>query len=273
MSWFTAIFLGIVQGLTEFLPISSSAHLAIIGQLIGQSDPGAAFTAVTQIGTEIAVIIYFRDDIWRIIKAWFGWVMRKVPLSDPDVRMGWLVIIGTIPIAVFGLLLEDYIDQHFRNLWIMATMLAAVGYFMASADAEATQERDLDRLTWKHGIIYGLAQACALMPGVSRSGATITAGLIMGYTREAAARYSFLLAIPAVMASGIYKLKDIGDAAVSWPQIIVATVIAGAVAVGVIHWLLKWISTNRFMPFVIYRFALAAFVVGSLLTGVLQPVA
>ncbi|WP_418896441.1 undecaprenyl-diphosphate phosphatase [Stomatohabitans albus] len=273
MSWMTAILLGIVQGLTEFLPISSSAHLAIIGQLLGQQDPGAAFTAVTQIGTELAVILYFRHDIWRIIKAWLGWVMRKVPITDPDVRMGWLVIIGSIPIAVLGLLLEDAIDATFRNLWMVVTMLIAVGYYMASADAGATQERDLRQLTWTHGIIYGFAQACALMPGVSRSGATITAGLIMGYTREAAARYSFLLAIPAVLASGLYKLKDIGSSTVAWPQTIVATLIAGGVGVAVIHWLLKWISTNRFLPFVIYRFVFAAFVAIALLTGILQPVA
>lgn len=273
MTWMTAILLGIVQGLTEFLPISSSAHLAIIGQLIGNTDPGAAFTAVTQIGTELAVIIYFRNDIWRIIKAWVGWVMRKVPISDPDVRMGWLVIIGSIPIGVLGILLEDYIDANFRNLWMVVTMLIAVAYFMASADSSATLERDLNRLTWGHGIIYGLAQACALMPGVSRSGATITAGLVMGYTREAAARYSFLLAIPAVMASGLYKLKDIGGEAVAWPQTIVATIIAGGVGMAVIHWLLKWISTNRFMPFVYYRIGFAIVVALMLLGGILQPVA
>ena len=273
MSWMTAILLGIVQGLTEFLPISSSAHLAIIGQLIGNTDPGSAFTAVTQIGTELAVIIYFRHDIWRIIKAWIGWVMSKVPLNDPDVRMGWLVIIGSIPIAVLGLLLEDYIDATFRNLWMVVTMLLAVGYYMASADQAATQEHDLNQLSWKHGVIFGLAQACALMPGVSRSGATITAGLAMGYTREAAARYSFLLAIPAVLASGLYKLKDIGDATVAWPQTIVATLIAGGVGMAVIHWLLKWISTHQFMPFVYYRFVFAAIVSVLLLAGVLQPIA
>lgn len=271
MSWMTAILLGIVQGLTEFLPISSSAHLAIIGQWISDADPGAAFTAVTQIGTELAVIIYFRHDIWRILKAWLGWCARKVPITDPDVRMGWLVIVGSLPIGILGILLEDAIDSSLRNLWMTALMLASVAYYMWVADVEASEERSLDKLTWAHGIIFGFAQACALVPGVSRSGATITAGLVMGYTREAAARYSFLLAIPAVMASGLYKLKDVGGTGESLAQILVATLIAGLIGYGVIHWLLRWVSTHHFRPFVIYRLLLAAVVSFSLWMGWLVP--
>ncbi len=272
MDWFDAIVLGIVQGLTEFLPISSSAHVSIVGQLLGGVDPGAAFTAVTQLGTETAVVLYFAKDIGRIIKHWTLSLFGKIPRNDPDARMGWLIIIGSIPIGVLGILFESAIDHNLRNLWITAAMLAGFGIVIGVVDHFAKNERTLDKLTYKHGILYGLAQAMALIPGVSRSGGTIAGGLAMGYKREAAARYAFLLAIPAVFLSGLYKLKDIpGDPTVSWGPTIVATVLAFAVGLGVIHWLLKYISTHSFKPFVIYRLVLAAAVVVMLLTGVLQP--
>ena len=272
MDWFDAIVLGIVQGLTEFLPISSSAHVSIVGQLLGGVDPGAAFTAVTQLGTETAVVLYFAKDIGRIIKNWTLSLFGKIPRNDPDARMGWLIIIGSIPIGVLGILFESAIDHNLRNLWITAAMLAGFGIVIGVVDHFAKNERTLDKLTYKHGILYGLAQAMALIPGVSRSGGTIAGGLAMGYKREAAARYAFLLAIPAVFLSGLYKLKDIpGDPTVSWGPTIVATVLAFAVGLGVIHWLLKYISTHSFKPFVIYRLVLAAAVVVMLLTGVLQP--
>ena len=207
MNWFEAIFLGFLQGLTEFLPISSSAHLRIAGELLpGAQDPGAAFTAITQLGTETAVAVYFWKDIVRIVKAWFGSLAGRVPRSDPDARMGWLIIVGTLPIVILGLLFQDQIESTFRSLWIVATMLIVFGVILAVADAVGKQQRNLDQLTYKHGILYGFAQALALIPGVSRSGGTITAGLLMGYTREAAARYAFLLAIPAVFGSGLYQL-------------------------------------------------------------------
>jgi undecaprenyl-diphosphatase len=272
VSWLEAIVLGIVQGLTEFLPISSSAHLLIVGQLFFDGrDPGAAFTAVSQIGTETAVIVYFAKDIWRIISTWFRALAKKVPQSDPDVRMGWMVIVGSLPIAVLGLLFEEQIDSGLRNLWITATMLAGVAVILAVADRLAKNERTLDQLSWRHAIFFGLWQALALIPGVSRSGASISGGLFMGYRREAAARYSFLLAIPAVMSSGLYKLKDIGeDTSAAWGPTIVATVIAFFIGYAVIAWLLRYVASHTFTIFVVYRLALAAFLVGLLATGTIS---
>ena len=274
MDWLEAIVLGVVQGLTEFLPISSSAHISIFGQLFfNGSDPGSAFTAVTQLGTETAVLLYFRKDIIRIISRWFGSLTGKVARSDPDARMGWLVIVGSIPIVLLGVLFEHAFDTHLRNLWVTVIMLVGIGVVLLLADKIAEpNQRQLDQLTWPHGLWFGLAQACALIPGVSRSGATISGGLLMGYTREAAARYSFLLAIPAVFGSGLYKLKDIGSAGeqISWGPVAVATVIAFAIGYAVIAWLLKFISTHTFRGFVYYRWGLAVVVAALLLTGVLQ---
>lgn len=272
MGWFEAIVLGVVQGLTEFLPISSSAHVSIVGQLLFEGrDPGAAFTAVTQLGTETAVLVYFWRDIVRIVKQWCGSLVGKVDRNDPDARMGWLVIIGSIPIVVLGLLFQDAIDTYLRNLWLTVFMLVAIGVVLLLADRMAEHNRrGLKDLTWGHGLWFGLAQACALIPGVSRSGMTISGGLFMGYTREAAARYSFLLAIPAVFGSGLYKLKDIGEGHTAWGPTIVATVLAFAIGYAVIAWLLKFISNHTFRGFVYYRWGVAAVVSVLLLTGVLQ---
>ena len=273
MGWFEALVLGVVQGLTEFLPISSSAHQSIVGQFFGGEDVGAAFTAITQLGTETAVILYFRRDIARIIGRWLGSLTGRVPRGDADARMGWLVILGSVPIVVLGLLFEDAIDTALRNLWITAAMLAGFGLIIGVADRLARNARPLSSLTWRHGILFGLAQSLALIPGVSRSGATISAGLALGYTREAAARYSFLLAIPAVVGSGFFKLADISGDPVppAWGPIALATVVSFFVGYAVIAWLLRYISTHTFMPFVAYRLALAAVVVGLLLAGVLEP--
>ena len=262
MTWIEAIILGLVQGLTEFLPVSSSAHLRIVGEFLpSAADPGAAFTAITQLGTELAVLIYFWRDITRIIGRWFQALAGRVPHSDPDVRMGWLIIIGSIPIAVLGLLLEDWIDTEFRSLWITATMLIVFGAFLALADRLGRQTKPLTRLTVKDGLIFGFAQALALIPGVSRSGGTITAGLAMGYTREAAARYAFLLAVPAVFASGLYKLAQVivepgQGGPYGMGETALATVIAFVVGFAVIAWLMRFITTNSYMPFVWYRIAL-----------------
>ena len=261
MNWIETIILGLVQGLTEFLPVSSSAHLRIVGELLPNSaDPGAAFTAITQLGTETAVIIYFWRDIVRILKQWTLSLVGRVERSDPDARMGWLIILGSLPIGVLGLLLEDYIDTEFRSLWITATMLVVFGVILAVADRVGRQARHLDDLTVKHGVLFGLAQALALIPGVSRSGGTITAGLLMGYTREAAARYAFLLAIPAVFASGLYKLAQYVGQPQAGPygmtETLVATGIAFVVAYVIIGWFMHYISNRSYTIFVWYRIAL-----------------
>ncbi len=272
MGWFEAIVLGIVQGLTEFLPISSSAHVSIVGQLLFEGrDPGAAFTAVTQLGTETAVLVYFWKDITRIISRWALALVGRHPQDDPDVRMGWLVIVGSLPIVLLGLLFEDAIDSTLRNLWVTVAMLAGVALVLWFADRHGGDNtRTLDKLTWPHGITLGFVQAAALIPGVSRSGATISGGLLLGYSREAAARYSFLLALPAVFGSGLYKLKDLGaDGAVAWGPTIAATLIAFIIGYTIIAWLLKYVSSHSFGIFIWYRLGLAAVVAVALLTGTL----
>lgn len=276
MSWIEAVILGLVQGLTEFLPVSSSAHLRIVGEFLpSAADPGAAFTAITQIGTELAVLIYFWKDITRIIAQWSRSLVGRVPASDPDVRMGWLIILGSLPIAILGLLLEDWIDTEFRSLWVTATMLIVFAILLALADRFGRQRKPLEKLTVRDGILYGFAQALALIPGVSRSGGTITMGLALGYTRESAARYAFLLAVPAVFASGFYKLfKSIGDPAAAGPygmgETMLATFIAFVVGYAVIAWLMRFITQNSFMPFVWYRIALGLGLYVMLGTGLIS---
>lgn len=276
MSWIEAVILGLVQGLTEFLPVSSSAHLRIVGEFLpSAADPGAAFTAITQIGTELAVLIYFWKDITRIIAQWCRSLVGRVPASDPDVRMGWLIILGSLPIAILGLLLEDWIDTEFRSLWVTATMLIVFAILLALADRFGRQRKPLEKLTVRDGVLYGFAQALALIPGVSRSGGTITMGLALGYTRESAARYAFLLAVPAVFASGFYKLfKSIGDPAAAGPygmgETMLATFIAFVVGYAVIAWLMRFITQNSFMPFVWYRIALGLGLYVMLGTGLIS---
>jgi undecaprenyl-diphosphatase len=270
VTWGQAVILGVLQGLTEFLPISSSAHLLVFSQIFGWTDPGAAFTAVTQIGTETAVVIYFARDIVRILIAWFGQFAHPETRGDPDVRMGWLVIIGTIPIGLLGFVFSNQIETVARNLYLVAFTLIFFGLLLGIADRTSRSIKDLGQLSVRDGLVYGLCQALALIPGVSRSGATITAGLFMGYTREAATRYAFLLAIPAVLASGFYQALDIGsDPAVAWGPTILATVIAFVIGYAVIAWLIRYVSTNSYMPFVIYRVSLGTVVLVLLGTGVL----
>lgn len=274
MQLLEAIILGLVQGLTEFLPISSSAHLRILGEFLpGAEDPGAAFTAITQIGTEAAVVLFFWRDIVRIVSRWFASLSGKIPRNDPDAKMGWLIIIGSIPIVVLGLLFQDQIETTFRSLWLIAATLIVFGILLGVADWVGSKRRKLSDLTVGHGILYGLAQALALIPGVSRSGGTITMGLFLGYERAAAARYAFLLAIPAVFGSGFYQLfKSWGEPAVfTLGETLVATVVAFLVALGVIAFLMSWISKHSFLPFVIYRLFLGGLIIVLLSTGVLQP--
>lgn len=291
MSIWEAIVLGLVQGLTEFLPVSSSAHLRIVGELIGSGDPGAAFTAITQIGTETAVLLYFRRDIARICAHWWravrgdlgrDWRSRagapRGGTADRDAQMAWYIALGSVPIVVLGLLFQDAIEQPFRNLWLIVLTLAVFALILDWADRRGQHSRPLEALTPRHALYFGLAQAMALVPGVSRSGGTITAGLLMGYTREAAARYSFLLAIPAVLGSGFYQLgSSAGDfGSPGMPGLAataIATLVAFVVGYVVIIGFLKIVSTFSYRPFVIYRLALAVVVALLLITGVLDPLA
>ncbi|NUT58028.1 MAG: undecaprenyl-diphosphate phosphatase [Agromyces sp.] len=268
-----AIILGLVQGLTEFLPISSSAHLRILGEFLPNAqDPGAAFTAITQIGTETAVVVFFWRDIVRIVSHWFRSLFGRVPRHDPDARMGWLIIIGSIPIVVLGILFQDQIETVFRSLWIVATMLVVFGLILGLADWAGAKRRTLDQITVPHGILFGFAQALALIPGVSRSGGTITMGLFLGYERAAAARYAFLLAIPAVFGSGFYQLfKSWGEPAVYGPiETAAATLVAFVVAILVIAFFMQWISRHSFLPFVIYRILLGGTIFALLATGTID---
>lgn len=284
MSWFESLVLGLVQGLTEFLPVSSSAHLRLTAAFSGWHDPGAAFTAITQIGTEAAVLIYFRKDIAGILSAWFRSLYDRGMRRDHDAQTGWLVIVGSLPIGVLGVTLKDQIEGPFRDLRITATMLIVVGVVIGTADRLAArdetggrhrapkQRKTLQHLGVKDGLIFGMCQACALIPGVSRSGATISGGLFMGYKREAAARYSFLLAIPAVLASGLFELKDAMESDdVSWGPTIFATVIAFGSGYAVIAWFMRYISHKSFMPFVWYRVVLGAVIIALVSAGVLSP--
>lgn len=271
MDLLRAVVLGIVQGLTEFLPISSSAHLAIIPKLLGWEDPGAAYTAVIQIGTELAVLLYFWRDIWTIGSGWVRGLFSAEAREAFEWRMGWFVIIGSLPIVLLGLVLEDLIDSEFRNLWVIGTMLIALGVVLGVAERIGRKNRPIEDLSWGHAVLLGAAQAAALVPGVSRSGATISMGLILGYERAAATRYAFLLAIPAVVGAGVYKLKDIpgGENAYGTLPTVVGTVVSFAVGLAVIHWLLRYVSTRSYAPFVAYRIGLGTLVLILVGTGVI----
>ena len=285
MSWFEALVLGIVQGLTEFLPISSSAHLRLTAVAAGWEDPGAAFTAVTQIGTEVAIVIYFRKDIWAITSTWVRSLYTPQLRSDLNARMGWLVIVGSLPIAVFGVALKDSIEGPFRDLRLIALGFIVLGIALGIAVRMASQAenggrhraakplKSLNDLSVRDGILFGLWQALALIPGASRSGATMTGGLFLGYNREATARYAFLLAIPAVMGSGLYELKEIGDASghASWGATLFATVISFGIGYAVIAWFMRWVSKHTLMPFVWYRIVVGVLLLVLVYAGVLEP--
>jgi undecaprenyl-diphosphatase len=275
MQFIEAIILGIVQGLTEFLPISSSAHLRIIGEFLPSAqDPGATFTAITQIGTETAVLVYFWSTIVRVIKRWAQSLAGKVPRNDPDARMGWLIIIGTIPIAVLGFLFQDVIRGTFRNLWLVAIVMIVFGLLLGAADHWGKRNRELTDLSYPHGLYLGFAQALALIPGVSRSGATTTLGLALGYTRPAAAEYAFLLAVPAVFGSGFYELlQSFEEPGGPYGPIdtAAATIVAFGVGLAVIAFLMQYLKRGSFLPFVIYRLAVGVLLIVLLSLGVLQP--
>ncbi|WP_306371244.1 undecaprenyl-diphosphate phosphatase [Nocardiopsis sp. CC223A] len=272
MSIFEAVVLGLIQGLTEFLPVSSSAHLRVFAAFFQWPDPGAAFTAVTQIGTELAVVVYFRKRIWAVISTWLRSLFDRDLRGDVNARIGWYVILATIPIGVLGLLLEEQIDSAFRDLRLIALSLIVFGLILGAVDHFARRERELEDLTLGRGITFGLFQTLALIPGVSRSGATITGGRMLGFNRPAAAEFAFLIALPAVFASGLYKMLDIGGGEYAgWGATIVGTLVAFVIGYIVIAWLMRFISTHSFMPFVYYRIALGALILVLVFSGVLEP--
>jgi undecaprenyl-diphosphatase len=272
MSWLQVVVLSVVQGLTEFLPVSSSGHLAIVSRLFFADDAGASFTAVTQLGTEVAVLLYFARDIARIVKAWFAGLFNAAA-RNADYRLGWYVIIGTIPIGVLGLLFTDEIRTGARNLWVIAIALVVFSAVIAAAEYFGRQTRHVEQLTWRDSVIVGLAQCLALVPGVSRSGATISAGLFLGQDRELAARFGFLLAIPAVFASGLFSLPDafhpVGEGmSASGPQLLVATLIAFVIGFAAVAWFLQFLVRHSMYWFVAYRVVVGAVVLALLGTGV-----
>jgi undecaprenyl-diphosphatase len=276
VTWIEAIVLGIVQGLTEFLPISSSGHLRITSAIFFEQDAGASFTAVTQLGTEAAVLLYFAKDIWRIGRTWVVGIWDRSIRSSLDYRMGWYVIVGSIPIGVFGFLFKDQIRDTARNLWVVATTLIVFAFVLAFAEYWGRQTRTLRDFRMRDGVVMGFAQAMALIPGVSRSGGTLTAGLLLNLTRETAARYSFLLAIPAVVMSGIFSLGDVfepaapGTSVPTVAQMVVATFIAFGIGYAAIAWLLRYVAHHTLYVFVLYRVAIGTLVLALLLTGTIS---
>jgi undecaprenyl-diphosphatase len=265
-----AIVLGIVQGLTEFLPISSSGHLRIVPALFGWADPGAAFTAVIQLGTMAAVLLYFRADLWRIAVAWLRSLRDAEVRKTLDARLGWYIILGTIPIAVLGLALKDPIENQFRTLELIGTTLIVFGLVMLAAERMSRRDRDLRDITARDGLLIGLAQALALVPGVSRSGATISAGLLLNFDRTAAARYSFLLSVPAVVLSGLFELRHVGEGGTPLGPPIIATILAFVTGYASIAFLLRYLVRHSIAVFVAYRIVLGAGVIALAASGVIN---
>ncbi|MFY1621079.1 undecaprenyl-diphosphate phosphatase [Micromonospora sp. WMMD736] len=272
MSWLQVVVLSVLQGLTEFLPISSSGHLAIASQLFFADDAGASFTAVSQLGTEAAVLLYFARDIFRIVKAWCTGLFAA-ERRDADYRLGWYLIIASVPIGIFGLVFTEEIRTGARNLWLVASALVGFSVVIAAAEYFGRKRRPIEELTWRDAITMGFAQCLALIPGVSRSGATISAGLFLGLKREAAARFGFLLAIPAVFASGLFSLPDAFNPSgegmsANGPQLLVATVIAFVVGFAAVAWFLRFLVAHSMYWFVGYRIMLGVVVLVLLSTGV-----
>ncbi|AWB85071.1 undecaprenyl-diphosphatase [Corynebacterium liangguodongii] len=274
MSWLQVIVLSVVQGLTEFLPVSSSGHLRIISQLLWGEDAGASFTAVIQLGTELAVLVFFAKEIWQILAGWCRGIVDKNKRGF-DYRMGWMVIVGTIPVALLGVVLKDLIRENFRNLWITATVLIVFSFVFILAERRGTKARGYEELRMRDAVIMGLWQCLALIPGVSRSGGTISGGLFLNLDREVATRFSFFLAIPAVLASGIFSLPDAfapqaGQAA-SGAQLLVGSAIAFVLGYVSIAWLLKFVANHSFAWFAAYRIPLGLIVMVLLGAGVMSP--
>ena len=275
MSFFEALILGLVQGLTEFLPISSSAHVQIAQQLMNLSELSkpqlTAFIATIQLGTELAVVSYFIKDIGRIGSSWLRWSTKPSSTMTSDTKLGWLIIIGTLPVLILGLALRDFIENDVRNLWVIAYTLIGFGVLLGLADFFGKKTKNITELNFSHGVAFGMGQALALVPGVSRSGGTITVGLMLGYTRQAAARYSFLLAIPAVLGSGLFQFfSSVGDLSQDLlVATVVATIVSGVVGLSVIHYLLKYLQKGSFLPFVIWRVGVGVWLLLMLTSGAL----
>ena len=275
MSFFEALILGLVQGLTEFLPISSSAHVQIAQQLMNLSELSkpqlTAFIATIQLGTELAVVFYFIKDIGRIGSSWLRWSTKPSSTMTSDTKLGWLIIIGTLPVLILGLALRDFIENDVRNLWVIAYTLIGFGVSLGLADFFGKNTKRITELNFSHGVAFGMGQALALVPGVSRSGGTITVGLMLGYTRQAAARYSFLLAIPAVLGSGLFQFfASVGDLSQDLlVATVVATIVSGVVGLSVIHYLLKYLQKGSFLPFVIWRVGVGVWLLVMLTSGAL----
>jgi undecaprenyl-diphosphatase len=275
VSFFEALILGLVQGLTEFLPISSSAHVQIAQQLMNLSELSkpqlTAFIATIQLGTELAVVSYFIKDIGRIGSSWLRWSVKPSSKMTSDTKLGWLIIIGTLPVLILGLALRDFIENDVRNLWVIAYTLIGFGVLLGLADFFGKKTKSITELNFSHGVAFGMGQALALVPGVSRSGGTITVGLMLGYTRQAAARYSFLLAIPAVLGSGLFQFfSSVGDLSQDLlVATVVATIVSGVVGLSVIHYLLKYLQKGSFLPFVIWRVGVGVWLLVMLTSGAL----
>ena len=269
MSWLQVVVLSVLQGLTEFLPVSSSGHLAIASRIFFDDDAGASFTAVTQLGTELAVLLYFARDIGRILKAWFNGLFVAAHRSL-DYWMGWYVIIGTIPVGIVGLLLKDFIKNDLRSLWVVAAGLIAWSAVMWLAEHVARQDRGEKELNLTDAVVVGTFQVAALVPGVSRSGATISGGLFRGIDRVTATRLSFFLSIPALLAAGIFELKDALGGSISVGETLVGTAVAFVVAYATIAWLLRFVAHHPITWFVPYRLALGGLLIVLLATGVMS---
>lgn len=271
MSSFEAIVLGLVQGLTEFLPISSSGHLRIVPALLGWEDPGTGFTAVIQLGTMAAVLIYFRAELWRIAGAWLSELRTPIPRASPDARLGWFILLGTIPIGIFGILFSDQIESGARDLYLIGSALILFSFVMLLAEHLGRRTRRIAEMKGRDGVFIGFAQALALIPGVSRSGATISAGLFRGFDRLAAARYSFLLSVPAVVLSGLFELRKIGEP--GEPPVgatAIATIVAFLAGYASIAWLLRYLTTHSLRGFVVYRIALGTLVLALAAAGAIS---
>ncbi|HEY3295620.1 MAG TPA: undecaprenyl-diphosphatase UppP [bacterium] len=282
MSILQAIVLGIIQGLTEFLPISSTAHLRIIPALVGWSDPGAAFTAVIQFGTLLAVFFYFRGDIARMITGVVGGLAAGKPLRDRDAQLGWMIVLGTIPVVILGVLFKKSIESEWRSLYVIAGSMIVLALALMAAEiiarwrvAHARELKRMDTLSWKDVLFTGLAQAVALVPGSSRSGTTITGGLLVGMNRETAARFSFLLSLPSVLAAGLFELIKQRHMLLSTEAgvtgLIVATVVSGVVGYASIAFLLNYLRKRSTYLFIVYRLALGCLLLALLMNGVLPP--